>query len=247
MRADFVGYLRRSSAGANLAAGVVVAASAALAPGFRALAPAAALTIAAAALIPGGPRRLAVGAAGVAVLAGFTAGLYFLAAAAPGETGPAVWPAAFLAAKVLLLAALSAVVALASPPEEYARVLIAPFRPLTRLGVDAAPWALTAAFALRFLPASARSYRRSRDALRLRAAGKRPPPHLGIALTPLLLANAYKDVVAMAADAADALALRGCTRARDYLDVRTTARGGGWPTLGAAAATAAATAFLAYI
>ncbi len=247
MRAAAERYVRKTSAPGKLAAALLLAGAAAAAPGFASLAPPAIAVIAAALVIPGGLKRVALGAAAVATFAAAAVALKLIGELSAPEAAVAVFaPSALLAAKVFTLAALSALLGAVARADELARALYAPFKPLRRAHVDVAPTALTAAFTLRFLPAFARAFGRARDAALLRGA-RRAGAAARLRLAPKLLAAAYRETERTATAVADALALRGCRRARDYLDARRAKRPFGWPTVVAATATAVASFTLAML
>jgi hypothetical protein len=232
-------YWAGTSAGGKLAAFLLLAAAAVYAPRLTALAPVAAAVILAAAMTRRGFARLGVSCLGVASLVAVAAAFKWASAAGNGGAFAAAEATLLLAGKMLTLAALSGALAAATPGDELARALVGPARLLAWAKVDAAPAALTLAFALRYLPALASSFRGAADTARLRAGGR-----LGwgarLRLAPLVLRAGYAHAAGLPGATALALALRGCRTPAAWLAAASVRRNVGWPTVITAAFAAGA-------
>lgn len=239
-------YWLQVAPGWKLLAALLLAASVSWVTEPKALALVAMATAVSVPFVPGGLKRAVKVLFGTASLTLTAATIHFLAGRGDAPEVQQLVYSALLAAKITLLAVISATFVSGAPAAEFAAALYKPLALWRARGVDLAPWAFAVAYAARFTAAFADDYRRLRDAAALRIH-KRLDLRTKLKLAPLFVITVLRHAEGHAAEVAVNLALRGCRDVADYLEAARRPRGKGLVVALAAAGTGAGAVILNYL
>lgn len=211
-----VARLVRSSAGYKVLTGAALAAIVAGCHKPAALIPPAALLITLTPALPGALRRWRYGVGAIVTLGVISAAVVLAQGWRTGADARAVTlHVVLLAAKLILLSGLSAVLTSLTTPHGVAAALARPWLGPTARNTYAARASVTLAFALVALPVFVTRLAQVRDGARLKLRTNSLRARLR--LLPLIVRRGYLYARDWERGAAEALVLRGCRTAEDWL------------------------------